>query len=273
MSITKSQHYVPLFYLKGFSKKQESLYILDKEQNKIFYSNIANICQENYFYSYKNNGIYDLEVEKKLSTKEGEFASALQSIIEFVENSVPEKVTRPHRNIRHSFMEFVLYQIIRVPRTIDKLFALNTRAFEWFNKKNDEAQTQNEIKNDIKKFTFPHLFIHTDKMMEILRQKNWVFHVLKKNDISFVSTDNPVMITCADTKSHFRGLINPSTEISIPLNSKIVLSLCKEQCPWKYYIRRIDSIKRIKQMNIALANNANRFIYSQCKENLRLLND
>jgi hypothetical protein len=182
------------------------------------------------------------------------------------------KVVRPNKNTRYSFLEFVWYQIIRTPEFINQLFALNTPAFEYFNKINDEVQTEGEIKNDIKKFTFPDLFNRTDEMVTILSRKNWVFHVSMKDDTLFVSTDNPVMITCADTKSPLRGLINPWTEISISLNSQIALSLCEKQCPCKYYISKIDPAEKINQINILLAKNANRFVYSQSRENLELLN-
>ena len=48
----KKQHYVPRFYLRGFTSEenQNKLFVYNKEEMVHFYTNIENIAQENLFY-------------------------------------------------------------------------------------------------------------------------------------------------------------------------------------------------------------------------------
>ena len=48
--ISKSQHYVPKFYLKHFSGGKDNIHIFSKIDNKKFCANISKIATENYFY-------------------------------------------------------------------------------------------------------------------------------------------------------------------------------------------------------------------------------
>lgn len=47
---TKSQHYVPQFYLKGFADRTERVFVYDKKFDKIFFTNVKRFTHENYFY-------------------------------------------------------------------------------------------------------------------------------------------------------------------------------------------------------------------------------
>ena len=49
-NISKSQHYVPKFYLKHFSKGNNKIHVFSKENNKKFCANISKVANEKYFY-------------------------------------------------------------------------------------------------------------------------------------------------------------------------------------------------------------------------------
>ena len=63
-NISKSQHYVPKFYLKNFSQENNKIHIFSKTDNKKFCANISKIANENYFYK-----IPDIPQESKKSEK------------------------------------------------------------------------------------------------------------------------------------------------------------------------------------------------------------
>ena len=71
----RKQHYVPRFYLKGFSLDGKSINIWNlQRQLKIQSANLKNQCSKDYFYSKQ------LDVEEALGKIEGEMAKILKIV-------------------------------------------------------------------------------------------------------------------------------------------------------------------------------------------------
>jgi len=80
-SKVKLEHYVPQFYLRNFSMKNDRrrVYCFDKPTAKTFVSNIKNIACERYFYDFPTKD--DKSVEKNLSKIEPALAAAYDKLI------------------------------------------------------------------------------------------------------------------------------------------------------------------------------------------------
>jgi hypothetical protein len=265
----KKQHYVPQFYLKGFTKKNSStLFLFDKEKQEIRSQNIKDICSQNYLYSYKDKNGYNFTVEKELSKHESDYSQVLTDVVNFT-SGINQRF--PCRNTRQIFLEFIYNLIIRSIRENNRLDFLVGTGFARINEIQGIKQNSDEILNDVKKMTYEKWFIDNDRkdeLISILKIKKWIFWVISDVvDASFVSSDNPVMITNPDRDSRLRGLVHPLTEISTPLNNKIVLTLF-EKADYKYEIKKVTSIEEVHRMNALFIQSGTRFIYSGIREML-----
>ena len=237
MHPVKKQHYVPRFYLSGFtSENNDQLYVLDKENNNCFKKNIKEVCEQNYFYSFYVEELeeYYFMLEEHLGKKESEFSFVFRELIDNIECYYYKrngKFNRLSNNKKKLIYEFIIYQIIRVPKFVDKLFSIVVSEFKKSNKENGIEQSDKEIINDIKKYTFPNLFNKAEEVIPILSRKKWTFYIIsEKINMSFISSDNPILITNSDIKSQTRGaLIDPMTEISFPISKNIALVYCNIQ--------------------------------------------
>ena len=271
MPYPKKHHYVPQFYLKSFTNNnKEQLYVLDKENKKIFIQNIKEICEQNYFYAFSEDDEYNFMLEEHLGKKENKFSCVINKVIDdiegyyFIKNKSIEKLTHDDKK---TIIEFIIYQIIRVPKYINKLFAMVIPQFKQFNTDDGVEQTNKQIINDVKKYTFPNYFSRINEIVSILLRKNWTFFVIS-NDINnkFISSDNPVLISNSNLQSPIRGaLIDPMTEISIPLSKNIALALKQETIKYRLNYILINSEDNVKYINKLLIKNGMRFVYSDNK--------
>ena len=271
MPYPKKHHYVPQFYLKSFTNNnKEQLYVLDKENKKIFIQNIKEICEQNYFYAFSEDDEYNFMLEEHLGKKENKFSCVINKVIDdiegyyFIKNKSIEKLTHDDKK---TIIEFIIYQIIRVPKYINKLFAMVIPQFKQFNTDDGVEQTNKQIINDVKKYTFPNYFNRINEIVSILLRKNWTFFVIS-NDINnkFISSDNPVLISNSNLQSPIRGaLIDPMTEISIPLSKNIALALKQETIKYRLNYILINSEDNVKYINKLLIKNGMRFVYSDNK--------
>ena len=78
--ISKSQHYVPKFYLKNFSGGNNKIHVFSKENNKKFCANISKIATENYFYKIPDMSQKTKELELTEEQKKQEIEKLLSSI-------------------------------------------------------------------------------------------------------------------------------------------------------------------------------------------------
>ena len=99
--------------------------------------------------------------------------------------------------------------------------------------------------------------------LESLNQRNIIFSVIETKEASFISSDNPVLRTNAKFVNS-SPVEDPETEFTIPLTSKIAVSLY--QFGSKVFIRRMQSKREIRNINQSFAKNAYNTIFGSNKE-------
>lgn len=273
----KKQHYVPRFYLKCFtSNNSDQLFVLDKESNKIFQKNVLEVCEQNYYYSYKENDscyeAYNFMVEDNLAKKEHEFGIVFDKIINNIEGHYyhSKNINRLIHKDKLVLLEFLYYQTLRVPKYIDKLYINGVTFLKKLNKKYNYVQTKKEMINYIKKILFPMLFDNIHEFISIMNKRNWAFFIIDKNiNEYFISSDNPVIIVNSEINVEKVGIIDPMTEISIPISNKILLSIRETYINYKQEYHVITSIDRIRAINKIIKDNSMRFVYSGIEDLLK----
>jgi len=271
MNKIKRQHYVPKFYLNEFTLNNNGqLFVLNKDTNKIFCKNILEVCEQNYYYSHKDNmnkcNEYNFLVEEMLSKKEHEFSLIFDKIISNIEgyyyySKDIDMLTRKERLI---FLEFLYYQILRVPKYIDRLFVKGKIFLKELNKKHNYIQNDKEKINDLKKIMFPILFDNIDEFVSIMNKRNWAFFIINKSiNKYFVSSDNPVIIANSEFNVDRVGIIDSMTEVTIPISKNILLAIRETYIKHKIECHIINSIDIINKINIKIKNNSTRFVYSE----------
>ena len=79
----KRHHYIPVFYLNGFTDKNGCLYIYDKDSKPVFESSPDGIAYENHYFSFMTpHGERDSEtVENAIMLLEGKFVRVIKKIL------------------------------------------------------------------------------------------------------------------------------------------------------------------------------------------------
>lgn len=91
-NIARNHHYVPQFYLKGFSDpnlQNEQLHVIDKGDRRHFVTTSPNIASQRDFNRINIQGYPMDEIERQLAQIEGRVATVLKSIVENA--TLPEK--------------------------------------------------------------------------------------------------------------------------------------------------------------------------------------
>lgn len=265
----KKQHYIPQTYLRPFSFLNDnvSIWMYDKQTQKVQQKGIEKICQESYYYSHKNdNDEYDYTAENKFSEIESNFTKIRDKLIKncnyYNENKNLEEITFEERT---HFLEFVSFQWVRVPKVVEQLNSLLDSGFKEIDKNNNEIVTDEDRKNDVKKYLSLGIFKEgfISDIVNMLNTKDWIISIIP-DDCSeiFITTDNPVLITNAIARN---ALINPYTEISLPITPKICISLLANQKESYVYDSRTPDTN-INQFNFSMITMSDRFVLSHNKE-------
>ncbi len=111
----RKHHYVPQFYLAGFTKndcKEGDLYVLDKEQGKTWKSTPKGSAHKRDFHAIDPEpGGDPMAVEKAMAQVEGQWSAALADVI--------EKKALPEDESFGDLMMFVAFMAVRVMRIRD----------------------------------------------------------------------------------------------------------------------------------------------------------
>ena len=104
----RRHHYIPVFYLNGFTGSDECLYVYNKDNKPVFKSSPEGIAYEIDYFSFSTSeGVKDSEtIENNISELEGQFAPVINKISRHDELSVDDRIL---------FSIFVASMMIRVP--------------------------------------------------------------------------------------------------------------------------------------------------------------
>lgn len=248
--ISKSQHYVPKFYLKKFCQENDKIYVFSKNNKTKFRSNISNIAHENFFYKLpdtpKNSKKFKLNqsdlkqtVEEHFSIVDNRASKVFKNFMELVESyklKIPDEcnLIEISEEMKYSLSQFFVLQDLRTKEHKEitrQLYDGNlTKIAQYFiesgkcnmpeSLKIEDIQAKH-CKEVINLLWIRSLFNikHIRKLSAMLLNRKWVICV-NNTDKPLFTSDHPV-IKHNYIKSLYKGAL--SDEISIPLSPKYIL--------------------------------------------------
>ncbi len=218
----KLQHYVPQFYLKNFavkSKNNHLLFCYDKEEKRVFQTDVSNIACEKYFYDEDIDK--EQKLEKDLASLEGLFSKSLQDLIEC------RDLTKLSVNTRFIISLFISIQLLRSKEErisienaiqgLDQKLA-GQKLGEELKRNLERAKTKEWIKSmhiDILKSS-------SKEIAGIFFQMKWIL-TLNKCGCPFWTSDNPVALH--NELQDNLGLTAKGTEIHFPISPFLSLTI------------------------------------------------
>jgi hypothetical protein len=267
--MSKSHHYVPQYYLKGFSTSNDSskIWAFERHTKKRFCTSVANIAHENYFYAFRNeNGVNDTDsVEQFLANR-----------IEGPANLVINKLRRHETINREEKQQLALYVTLmysRVPRyrerVKDNLPQVMSEQLSLLKAQLQSAKKQQLISEPFAESIFqavenefefakrepPTPFLlpkFYQVIFEVLINMQWTFLVRQESPY-FLTSDNPFVFT------ERRGLGDEKAEIIFPVSKDVML-----WATWKTgtdcHFHPIEE-NVVQFANEFIAGNATRFVF------------
>ena len=270
----KKQHYLPKFYLKGFSKeikfkgnRQNVLWYYDKTSKTIGCKSVENLACESYYYSYKiNNNQYDLSFEKLLSKNENEAAEILKKI----ENDIKIIIKNFNKTGKFKFQyrvlsdddkkivsKFIFYMLKRVPVFMDKLERDWRIEYEKLLIKKNHNFDNDEFQK-WKMYFLKEIGVGDDyNFVNVFLKKNYELLYNNSDISSFITVDNPFMV---ENPVGNPGFAYPETNIIFPLSKKLLLRLF--DFGKKEEVKKVYSQNHLFNINLALARYSYNLIFS-----------
>jgi hypothetical protein len=238
----KKQHYVPRFYLRGFTGQKGKLFAVNRPTGHSFRPSPEGVAAENFFNRIEVEGTDPNELEKALAEFEGEMAPALERVKEA--KSLAKEEDRAH------LVNLMAALALRNPSTRaaltqihDQLARLHFVAQFGTQAAVDEAiaagmlpkgMTVAELQQGLADESFPmpkplimafEIDMH-DPLTEKLWHRKWQIVVAKEGMGGFVTTDDPVCLRWTDGKDH--GGLSPGfglkeSEVIFPISSTLCL--------------------------------------------------
>jgi hypothetical protein len=288
-SIPRSHHYVPEFYLAGFTpsgSKEDFLWVRDFEQQKEWRCRPRNVAAERDFFRVEQEGVPPEALEKTFGIIEGRAAPALQRIasgenppggedlqvaLQFVAMlamRVPSGREIIDRNIAHMgkfMMRFVaghpsyfaqsIEEMKQAGKLADDVDAEKLRAFIL----DDSKYTTSVVPSS----TLGLMVEMIDELPPVLAARKWSLVVANDDAPDFITTDRPVALaaTSPDAPRHL-GFGLTCTEVSLPLNRRVSLV---GHFDGEAQVVRADSIL-VGLYNQRMLDLAGRFVFSAAKE-------
>jgi len=122
-NVAKNHHYIPRFFLKGFSADDKSLWVFDRYKKEFRLQNIANIASENKLYTYTVNGKEE-NLEDIFGKAEGYASSIIRKIKRKGQISGQEKA---------DLAMFLALMYVRVPDSKKRIEEGSEKVYKKFN--------------------------------------------------------------------------------------------------------------------------------------------
>jgi len=289
--LPKRHHYIPQFYLKGFSSDGKHLFVLDKQtsqEERFRYQTINSIAFQKHLYTYQTKSKKKETLEDLFSQVEGRAATVIKKVEQ------KQDLTDQERN---DFSLFLSFLWIRVPyskkefeRSTQQLYEKIARKSvamtpkknlkEFFEKRGKDL-TDKEI-DDLVDFainekrskitvTVPQgywikqmLLLGVD-IAPALEIADWEFRIATKS-LAFVTSDNPFLLLPSRPVHPFEGLglLTPGAKKAIPITAKICLVIHEPQKNPRTVYTEADK-PFFRKINNWVVKHSDRFVYSADK--------
>ena len=297
MSVPRKHHYVPRFYLSGFSEGKH-LHVLDKRSWRNFSVNVEDAACERDYYMIEVEADGDpAELERFFGTFETSGAQALRQIVE-------SQVLPPDEVLHEKLLPFVALMSVRGPGprdAIERPFAEMMKQIMWLMTSSKEAY-ENNIKKvaeqtgaDLSSVTYEEMrdFVRRGEydidmgqnfrmrtllqmlvpVLELLSMRHWSLAVSSADSPDLICSDRPVSLSWnrAELVHPFfgPGFGVPETMVSMPLNRHLcLLGVFEEVEP-----HHVLSAEDVATLNTCTALQATRFVYSKADDFVVQLED
>lgn len=283
LSGPKRQHYLPRFYLKGFSGTDGCVAVFDRVKNELRRQRPENTAVTGHLYTLTDeHGRQRYEIEAALSSIEGDAARAIERLLN--EGTCNE-------SDREAVAYFVATLAVRTPSFIDSVRHGNGRLLKHVlsHMYGDEESAiralrgleDREWESEDEMRRIARLLVETmdsedyvvevdqqhavstslglaDALVPIFMQREWKLIDAPKKS-SFVVSDGGIALTALIRHPQYRGLGygSPHALTFVPLTSRTALAMWGES--EKISRQTADSLK-VRQINLELAKDVQRFL-------------
>lgn len=296
LSGPKRQHFLPKFYIEGFTKNGV-VAVFDRDSNEVRVQSPQNTGVIGHFYTMEDaDGRKRFELEQLLSEYEGKASPVIKRIAEKAEINADE---------REYLAIFVALAAFRTPDIVDSIKAFNSnyvadmtkRMFvdveetkEWMRGRPNAPATEEGLDTEARelvefvksgryKVTTNHKWaigtaMNTAlKIAPIFAGRDWVVNHRGDEKRSFVTTDAPVVLTTVvPRKNSFWGIGfgNMDALVLFPLTESCMLAMYGNSGTLQHQIAGIEKIRRA---NLAIADHCQRFVIGREEALVRSLAD
>lgn len=270
MKESRKHHYIPRFYLKGFTNENNQFFVYDKKENKMWQSNPENSFLEN----HRNTGVIEHFITKEISTSDipettlAYFDDRSAKVIEEIRKSTHEDhVLIPERI--HALRFFIISTFWRIPANdnlredVIKNFSFEELGFGFYDKEGNRNEGLEKLLKEIdlwnKMYTTLLPISTVTKKYNKTNIDEWKLFY-RENDFHLVS-DNPIII------KNYIDFSSLQQELIIPLSSKRLLVITKKISP-----KVIDPVFSLK-IDVLLFRKAFRYVASSDKNYLKLISE
>jgi len=275
------QHYLPKFYLKGFSKeiekkgnKQNVLWFYNKESKNVAYKSIENLAYKKNYYSFINYDNHeDNSIETFFSKLENDTAKVLRKIEEDSRIIIKEhtrngkveasgrKLTTEEKNI---LLVFIFFMLKRTPSFMDELEKGWRPKYEELLKENNRSFDYSEFRRQIIESMVEIGSGSQRNFLRLFDIKNLEFIYNNFDTSSFITTDNPFIVYNLNGPD---GLAYPETNIFFPLSKKLILRLY--DLGENITIKKALSQRHIFNLNVDVAKRCYNHLFSDNEKYLK----
>ncbi len=260
MAEKRRQHYLPQFYLKGFSPHFRSNNATDDELDQVWcyqikkrrlsLKSVKNIAWRSYYYSFVDKtGQQNPLVENMYAEIEDTVSRTLKKVARVVDElSRGVETTGLSSEDRSVLVEFVYLNMTRVPAVFDYI----TRETEAYVRKLETKYGDSVSPEHIKNLTLRCLLqVGRRKDADIgaclIRRDCRILYVPRMK-AQFITTDNPIVRL---NKEAPNGIAYPSTQIYLPLNRRTIMLLHLEE--GRYQIGLYRDVSEVFKLNCFMA--------------------
>lgn len=269
--IRKQQHFVPHCYLKNFANPQEQIFVMDKNTQKYFQTNIKNIASHTYFNDFPVEFLHkeykekekSQAIERELSKYETKFSDFLNEIITRLENIERYGYSNEviDQEIKSHFSFFLALQLVRtmnqrqkIQNTLQDISGLKSKLHESSTKKQEyldfsipepvnpsqSIDFNNLIRVSVEKdANAQHLFLIVDildkglnsNITKFFANHIWFFGI-NSTSIPLLTSDTPIVIK--PYQNHGVGIDSYGVQVAYPISPKYLLVM-HENSYWSDY--------------------------------------
>jgi hypothetical protein len=290
----KRQHYLPRFYLEGFTK-DGFVAVYDRVSNEVRLQKPENTGVIGHFYTMEDDeGRKRFELEQMLSDVEGKASPVIKKLAAKADITADE---------RAELALFLALAMARTPDLIDSIKATNADMVKRFTKvsfanvkrvmdsmrgKPDAPTSEEELEKEAKELVE---FVKSDQyeittnhrwavgmgmriafsIAPILAGRNWLVQHRDSENKSFVTTDAPLILTTVEPrKNTFWGIgfANADALVMFPLTDSCALLIFGSN---GNFVHSTIGTEKIRIFNLMLADRCQRFVVGREEASLRSL--